>query len=423
MIGASSYTIIFDNNLTQIPVDTLGNMNQHITTSGTTVHMYAIANYYHPSNGEYFMTSPSSDTKQFTKLRAPEFSEAAFTNSHFNWIAPTNINSLEYTPNYVVYNGNKLAYNIGTVGTSMNISEFPSGVNYTFYVRAIGDGVNYINSEFSEAISIQKLGIPQVTIDQDEYVWSNITGATAYAVYVDGVLSDIKYHFSGNVNRFKPYFSELKSYDVKVYAIGDGGYNSIDSAPFELTQFTKQLTLPGFSFSYTGPFYTLDGKITLTITTPTANASGYVYIIGGHEQTQNNLSHEFTPPGAGVFTLSIYALGGKIDQEGYYYIDSLPTGGNSNYQLTILPAPNQSLIQVSLDGRISWGTVSGAYGYEYELIWDGGSAIITNTTTRTYVDVDLSQYTNLKVRVRVVGNGTKVIGSEWIESEFNLSND
>lgn len=419
--NALSYNVVLDTQENPIPVDNLTNINQYITEQGTALHMYSIANYYDSNSGLYYMTSPSSRTYQFIKLAAPTFPDDAFTNDMFNWNPSANVNLEVYTPTYIVYNQNKLSYNNGSIQNSMNIGTFSGGETYTFYVRAIGDGTNYVNSDYSLAKSITKLTTPTLSVVDNQYYWENVVGASSYNLYIDGELAQSFVQGTKQSFTYTPFFDELKVYNVTLVAVGDGGITRIDSDEFVFTQFTKQLINPSFSFGYSLEYYDTNGTLQMNIESVSQNALGYVYIIGGSEFYSEALTYEYQGLSSGSYTLGVYAKGGKIDEFNNYYINSQITGNNSTSKLDILPPVGSDNINLSFDGRISWQAVENAFGYELIVTFDHGEKVYEFQTTRNYFDVDFENFSIVKIEIRTLGNGRNVITSEVSLKEFSLT--
>ncbi len=420
---ATGYYVIFDNDGNAVPADSLSNVNQMISEQGTTVSMMASANYYDSLGTTYYMSSEYSNTVTFIKLSMPTFGDRPFTDTQLLWNAPTNLNLLQYSPTYQVYAANGTAYNGAKDGTSMDISYLESGVQYSFRVKAIGDGVTCINSDVSErTVTIYKLAVPQVTRENGQYVWNAVTQASAYAVYIDGVQVFNEAHESGKTYRFTPTFNvenELKDYSVEVYAVGDAGYTTINSAAFEIIQKVKQLTTPDFEFSYSADEYTEDGEIIVEITKPSQYAAGYSYTIAGVTNTSKELTYSHIPSSEGTFAIRVYALGGMFDEEGIYYLDSQSQGGDSAHSITLLSHPNADSLQLSQDGRLTWAAVSGAMGYKLEYSLDDGEYVeLDPIYNRTYYDFDMGVCTGhtVKVRISALGNGNHIINSQSVES-------
>lgn len=428
---ALSYDLVINGQVKNIASSNVENIAKEITTSGTQMHMRAVRNEYDLNRTHYYMTSPDSQTKTFTKLLAPTFGTSAFSNTQLIWNAVTNFT--DYSPTYKVYDDSDIAYN-GTInGATMDISYLGGGKSYNFKVKAIGDGVKYINSDLSEQRSIYKLATPNVSVNntKDAYTWRSVSNTESYAVYVDGTISNLEIHNYGDDYTFKPKFTAVKTYQVAFYAKGDGGIETIDSDPFVIAQETRQLDLPDFSFNYTGAnaAHVVTDYIVMTITQPSAYSTAYVYNIGGVSSNETTATtYQTHPNNVGSYALSVYAVGGGFDEDGIYYTDSQVRGGNSNYTLTLLAQPNANDISINRDGILSWRTVSSAsaYGVTLTINGDGYDEIIVNQGNTFDIAAMLASVsktwgsvTNVTVSIVSKGNGTSVIDSVATEKVFS----
>ncbi len=425
VLYATGYYIIFNNSGTPVPVDTIDNINQYITEQGTTVHMYSTANYYNNERTVYYMESKGSETMNFIKLAAPTFGDVAFTNTELLWQPSANVNLNVYTPTYQVYLADGTVLNGEKNGTRMDISMLEGGQSYTFMIKAIGDGKTYINSETSTTVTIYKLSTPNVERVGNAYTWRPVANATSYAVYVDGVLDSTAIHVSGELCTYVPAkFKELKDYQVKVYAIGDQGYTSIDSKPCEIIQKVKQLVTPEISFGYDQPTYTNDGKITVTVTKPSPYATAYTYTVGSTHTgaTQAETTFSICPGSTGEYEIRVFAVGGGFDEEGNYYIDSQSIGGNARYKITLLASPNPSDMTLSRDGLLTWSAIKNANGYEVTVLKDGSPVVDAQKCSGTTLEIPTYEFDHTyTVEVRALGNGTTIISSELAEREWTVN--
>ncbi len=426
VLYATGYYIIFNNNGIPVPVDTIDNINQYITENGTTVHMYSSANYYNNERTVYYMESKGSETMNFIKLAAPTFGDVAFSNTELIWKPSSNVNLNVYTPTYQVYLADGTVLNGDKNGTRMDISTLKGGRSYTFTVKAIGDGNTYINSDTSETVSIYKLSTPTVKIEGNAYTWRGVPNATSYAVYIDGVLDDTAIHVSGETYTYVPSkFKELKDYQVKVYAIGDQGYQSINSDPSEITQHVKQLAMPEFSFRYDQPYYTNDGKIVVEITKESLYASAYTYTVGATHMgaTSEETTFSICPSSTGSYAIRVFAVGGSFDPDGNYYLDSQSVGGNARYTITLLASPNPTDMTLSRDGLLTIPSVKDATAYEITVLKDGlvvADAVRCTDVTYEIPEFDLGH--TYIVEIRALGNGSgTVISSESVSHEWTVN--
>ena len=412
---ATGYYIVFNDDGNAIPVGEMMNINDYITEiPGTDIHMIASANYYNNDNTVYYMTSKSSTTFRCIKLSAPGFGDKAFSDAQFFWNAPANTNTSIYTPTYIVYNANGVAYNGEKNGTSMNISYLEGGKDYTFQVKAVGNGVNYINSVLSEIVTIHKLATPVVTRENGKYVWNAVPRATGYVVYIDGVIKAEFTHEAGKKYEFTPDFDEIGKYKVEVQAIGDEGYTTINSDRCTIVQETKQLTTPDFSVSYSEASYSKTGKIVVTITDEPLYAKGYSYTIGGATHTSTETTYSIVPNSVGNFTVRVFALGGNFDEEGFYYIASQ----SESKSITLLGAPNPDDFIPSEDGILSWTGVNGANGYVLILTINGVEQKPIEVSGTSYTLPNYSEIKTLKVEIAAKGYGNKIITSAFSEREW-----
>ena len=437
VLHATSYEIVFNNDGNPIPAEEMMNVNQYITTQGTTVYMQTIANYFNTEKTIYYMTSKPGLTTQFMKLDTPTFGDVKFNNNQFIWNLPSNVKGAEYTPTYKVYNGNGSTYNGNMNGTTLDISQLEGGKSYSFYVKAIGNGVKYINSEVTETVSIYKLATPDVKRVDGKYVWNRIVNAQSYVIYVDGKLAQTYDHLDGTTEKYEytPKFDKVGEYQITVIAIGDGGYTSIDSTPCVFTQVTKQLSTPEFSVSYSENSYSTTGKIVVTITKPayyvdgtTATTGEYAYFIAGVEQTTTELTASQIPNSAGKYSVAVYACAGTFDDGGIYYLQSQTAGSKTETAITLLLTPNASEIYLSGEGFIEWATITGAVKYELRFAVNGGSygeVVYASQNTYNFYDdymQDGDEVITLKIEIRAIGNGNNIISSTTVEKQFDGQN-
>lgn len=417
--GVSSYNVYVNNSNTPIDAGQLDNMNKYIVDSGVLVVVEAVANRWDGANTTYLITSEKSQPKQFTRLSAPVFPRPAFKDNSLVWNAPSNVGaSSNYT--YVVeYNkqgAGWFKYNGSLDGASMDFSEMDPG-SYQLRVKAIGDGRNTINSEYSQETSIRKLSSPTVTKTETQYSWASVSGASKYQVWVDNILKDTQDHANGTSTYFyTPDFDLVKTYTVKIIAVGDGGNTTIDSTPTVRTQQTKRLTIPEFTVAYSNPDgFKNDATINVKVSDPVANAMGYVYTIDGvaaaSEET-TSLIYYYNATQSGTYTIKVRSLGGKFAGDGYYYIDSLDAKVQS---LKIFSTPSFTTTPLSQDGEITWQAVEGANDYDIIIEYNDGTETIEKTIQGNMctdaVETNVSSISSIKVRVK--GNGTTTISSAW----------
>lgn len=415
--NATSYQAFIDLSEQALDETAWNNMYQFIETDGTTLHMVAVANYWNDNHTLYYMTSQSSRTQQFIRLAAPKFPEGVFADSNLMvWNASSNINTSEYTPTYRVYSAIDEQIGGGDVnGTRFDISYLEGGKSYTFLVKAIGNDTKYLDSDYSVAITVYKLATPKFAIRNGQYVWQSVANASSYYMEIDGVKVTADFHVSGSTYAYTPRFTQAGDHQVTLQAIGDAR-NNLDSAVYAFTQRTEILTAPEIDYKYSAGTVVSGGKIIVTVTKQSPNCAGYQYEIAGQTITSQTTSAEKVMENTGTYSIRVKALGGAFDGDGVYYVDSAYAGGNSGYQLTLLARPGG--FSINSDGVIKWDNVRNAYGYEYQIAFDGGA--FDNITSTGYNTLDpianYRQYHTITIRVRAKGDASgTVITSDWIE--------
>ncbi len=415
--NATSYQAFIDLSEQALDENAWNNMYPFIETDGTTLHMIAVANYWNDNHTLYYMTSQSSPTKRFIRLAAPEFPEGVFADSNLMvWNAPSNINTSEYTPTYRIYSAIDEQIGGGDLnGTRYDISALEGGKSYTFLVKAIGNDTQYLDSDYSVAITVYKLAKPEFTIQNGQYVWQGVANASSYYMEIDGVMVTADFHVSGSTYAYTPRFTQAGDHQVTLQAIGDAR-NNLDSAVFTFTQRAEVLTAPEIDYKYSADTVVSGGKIIVTVTKQSPNCAGYQYEIAGQTTTSQATSAEKVIENTGTYTVRVKALGGAFDSDGVYYVDSAYAGGNSGYQITLLARPGG--FSINSDGVIKWNNVQNAYGYEYQISFDGGAfEDITSTGYNTLDPIaNYRQYHTITIKVRAKGNATgTVITSDWVE--------
>lgn len=416
--NAKSYQTYLDLSETALADSAYSNMYQFIKTDGTTLSMIAVANYYNTEGTVYYMTSQHSATQQFIRLAAPTFPEGALANSvELVWNTPANINTAEYTPTYQVFSAINEQIGGGDLnGTKFNIEYLEGGASYNFYVKAIGNDTRYLDSDYSSVISVYKLATPVMSIQDGKYVWSGVANATSYYMEIDGKKVTDEFHVSGNVYDYTPRYTQAGNHIVKLKAIGDGR-NNVDSAAYTYTQVARVLQTPVISYGYSAESVTVGGTINVSVTTASPNANGYQYEVAGETSVSNDLYFEKVVNSTGSFPVRVMALGGAFDSDEVYYVDSLYAGGTSSDVVVLLGAPSTSSFSINSDGVIKWTGISGAFGYDYQICYDGGEwSEITHTAYNTLNPINnYKQYNSISVKVRASGNGDKTVTSAWVE--------
>ena len=411
--SGSGFELYIDGSETAIPVDSMTNVKQYITTTGTEIFMRATANRYNELKTVYYMTSPASETLHIRKLANVTFGDYAFTDSQFIW------NTSSGAIRYEVYNAQEILYG-SFDGASMQLDALQDGRDYVFMVKAIGDGITTFNSDFSDQKSIYKLNTPKLSINGDRYQWNAVADATSYVCYIDGQIVSLDIHVSGDQYYVIPNFTELKTYTVQVKAVGDGGVRTIDSGFATILQETRQLATPDFQISYSKDQYASDGEIIVQITQQTPYANGYAYIVGGVVSISGETTFRYNPNAAGTYEVGVYAVGGRFDENGVYCLSSQTCGNNSAYSIRLLGSPDASGVKLSMDGRITWNAVDGATSYTIKVRINGGQTQTITVYSPAYDLSDLIAFrdvTSLEIEIQAHGN-SQCVSSAFTKKEW-----
>ena len=313
--GASSYLAMIDGVSEPLTVSSTTNVKRYISEEGTSLYMIAVANEYKDNaRTVYYMTSPASGTVTFIKLSTP--TELQIDGAALLWNAPGNVKDATFKPTYRLTDASGSVYN-GASALTVNrfdMEGLDGGKSYAFYVKAIGDGRKYVNSDSSDGITAIRVNAPEVTRKDGAYLISSVRGAGSYAVYVDGILVDTIPETGKNEYMYVPTFTVAGTYEIRVVAVaGEKGY--FNSLATLLTQEVRQLQAPTFEATLSG------GLLTVNITAPELPTLSYVYTVnGGNGMTDDDT---FTTAVTGTSaTVRVYAIGGVFDAENIYYIDS-----------------------------------------------------------------------------------------------------
>ncbi len=433
--NSTGYKLVLNEIEQQSVVQTIDNMNSLIETAGTDVKVKAIANYYQNQStktGTYYMTSKASASKRFIKLQAP--TNLAFDNNSLSWNMTGISTSQLGKISYLVYDDMKdTTISQPTSERSINFSvlpQFVGGRDYLFKVQAIGDGIEFINSEVSTAKQVYKLETPDVYKDQatGEYYWYGVSQASSYSVTVDGVVAaQIPHTTASATYRFNPvsFLKDLGVYNVEVVAVGNkavGETPTINSHNVQIEQNVVQLAMPEFKVEYTHPQFDREGKIKVTVTGETPFAKGYKFVVGGNtstESTESSTIYELNPNGTGTFRVNVYAKGGTFDNDGNFTLDSASKGEKT---ITILGSVNSDNIQLN-DWMVKWTRVENVVKYKVEIFYDGAEepATVYETSQLSYMIPNEYRTANkVQVKITALGNGTNIITGETSTSkEFN----
>lgn len=418
--NATSYSAYIGLSTSALDETSWRNMYDVVETSGTDVSMTANANMYNEDKTIYYMTSPVSPTVRFVRLAAPTFGDGALSsNSSLVWNPSSNINTAEYTPTYSLKIDN-IDQTISN-GTRISLEGLSAGI-HTVTVKAIGNEVKYLDSEESSVISFTKIDTPQMDVDGEGYHWLNDANAVSFTLEIDGVRVSDNLTVDGAEYNYMPRFTERGDHIVKLTAVGNG-VNTVSSDPFVYTQKSEFLSAPEIQYSYSNPDgFVSGGSITVSVTDPDPNVGGYQYDIYGASVVSKETSFTKVIDNPGTVTIKVKAVGGTIDADEIYYIDSMFT---QQYSIILLSAPNVNSFLFNGNGQIQWGAVQNASGYDYQLSFDGGDwQPLTHVGGNACNRIDnYSAYDTITIRVRTSAStsGNKV-ASSWVEWTWDNPN-
>ena len=400
---ATSYAAIVNGSTEYTPADKFDEaVYQKIDERGITIAVVAIANYYEEATQTYYITSDPSNSIHPYKLATPTFGGThPFVGTEMIWNAPSNSDPQVYSPTYKIFNAADRAYEDGEVGaTKYNLAGYGPGT-YQFQVKAIGDGITRISSDLSDVVTIEKLAAPVLTYSSDlkAYTFNGVMGAQDYVIRIDGeIVKTINASEGvGGVYTYVPTALEkIGEYNVSITSTS---ISAMDSTPYTIKQLVKRLATPEFTYYYSHSSYNSDGFITVEVTNPNANASGYIYYIAGATSIlQETTSYSHNPQNTGTFMCGVQAGGGKFDAElnpdgtRTYYISSAIAGNDSNSTITLLGTPsNAEFILSSSSGMqsITWSPVTNAKKYEI-VIYYADNTTETYTTQNATTRLDLT---------------------------------
>ena len=469
------YTLYLNNEVALSGVETIIDMNRLISVDGTYVSLVANANQYENNNPEtrnYYMTSLVGDATRFIKLATP--TNLKFDNTHLTWTID-NINQDSIgAVSYVVFNDVD-ENSVGRVNArTIDLGYLEGGMTHTLKVQAIGDGVEYVNSDVSEPKSIYKLAAPEVDRVKatGKYRWSLVESASSYEIKVDGKQSNTQIETGDTYYRyFDPYndfMNALGNYAVTFRAIGDGGLTTISSNVTTVTQEVGMLDKPEFTTGYTKEQYSTEGEVTVDITKKSPYAKGYTYVVKGFRkdveldpEIETVPTYKYNTNGTGEFLVQVFAIGKVFDDNGVYLLNS--QNGEGNSKVIILEKMNQDTIIINNTKTLTWttGTIRDAVGYKVQIYasasateFDGknnaspATPTIEFTTTLTSVSlyklfnqesinnvnitsINLGEFANvnnvksLRIVITAMGNGSSVISSasqvkDFPNQTFNL---
>lgn len=266
-------------------------------------------------------------------------------------------------------------------------SNYPAG-NYQIKIRAIGDGSDYITSEFTAVeniITVTKLPAPTtLRVEEGEIAYDAVANSTGYYVYANDT----------EVNNLTALTHELGiafeagEYDIEARAIGDNTIY-LTSNKTNVVTATKRAAVEDFRVE--------NGKLTWT---SVDNPSGYILDINGLEVYEAGFEYELdnSYPGDTIYYIKIKAKGTNAN-----YL-------NSDYTLTHQYTKPASITGLTVNnGVITWDLTTAENGYTVKV--DGADDLIiddSNTTFELNSSYVAGSYT---VSIMINGDSTDTLNS------------
>lgn len=282
---------------------------------------------------------------------------------------------------------------------------------YSIRVKAIADGVNYLNSDNSTVTATtlaqdalarpQDVALVQKTATSAVFSWSPVENAEYYSVSVDGstfntIQTSVK--ITG--------LAEKTSYTVYIHACADNYANSPDVlASFTTNEFRSfpapELTATSTSRSISVSWNEIEGAPGYLVQYRSANSQSYK-TYGTTTQTSVRLQDLLEGTS---YTIRVKAIG---DGEGY--TDSAYGSivhSTTNPAQTDPPANPVLINAMAATATIAWAPSENGTSYRVVVKSEDNTAIVDEkTTTQTQVTVDgLTQLTNYNVYIYANADG------------------
>ena len=257
--------------------------------------------------------------------------------------------------------------NIDNTEFDLSIIEVDLGAgNYTVQVMAVGNGKEYLDSEFSNALTYSltegeddefvaqaqlSLPVPELTISDGKIEWREVPHATGYKVEIDGVADDASTAEYSLAELIEP-----KVYEIRVKALGDGD-DYVDSDWSKITKYIVTVRLDA-------PVLNVNNGAKIVSWASVNNANSYVIKIkdssGNEVKTGTNAtSFSLQSLAAGTYTVQVMAIGDS--GQDIVYLDSEWSNEAAYTQTEELAQPTGLTLE---DGVFTWNSVDGAIGYE-----------------------------------------------------------
>lgn len=357
------------------------------------------------------------------------------SNGQVVWGRTSNVSSYQVSISYS--NGTEVVEEIiNTADVSFKFSSTAEKIwqagMYTVKVKAIGKDNTIIDGEYSDILSVEKLGIPTLRVADGKLVPASVENADKIEYTVNGEKTyDISDYVGANNAQI--------TITAKAIAPSEGNFINGD-----VSEKLVCIQLPKIS----------DAKITNGILsfgeTSYANyQTGFVFdvVITDKNDTENVVTissnakmHDLTSMSASSYSVQITAISNKNgvsqdDEEGNVILSTIPyltSVVSSALNFTILSAPENLTISTMADngtsiddfvtainnilvdtpGSVLWDEVNGAINYALEIDGKEYDGFTTNKTNLR----DIIESGSHTVRVKAVGDGSVYISSKYSDS-------
>jgi hypothetical protein len=260
---------------------------------------------------------------------------------------------------------------------------------YEIKIKAIGDGEIYLNSEWSEVknyIVWTNLTPPNgLEIIDKTLTWNEVPNAKSYLIDIDG-----EEKTSENANYSLDELVDIKIYEIKIKAIGDGEIY-FSSEWSEIIKYTVSMNLNAPNG------LEIDDK-TLTWTA-VENAKSYIIDIDGEEYKADEAIYSLDK----LIEIKVYEIKIKAIGDGKIYLNSEWSEIIKHTVSTTLNVPNGLEI---VDKTLIWNEVPNAKGY----------IVFVNGAEHEVIDEEyLLEYLptgKYEITVQAIGNGITYLNSE-----------
>ena len=332
------------------------------------------------------------------------------------------------------------AYSYITVGatTSCRLTGLDNGATYEWKVQALGDGVDYVDSEYTAPRSIaprRKLATPVVSYAPEQtsitVSWNAVPNASSYRVMykptggsfktISVVASKTSYTIAG--------LTPGETYSIKVAALGDGSnYSTSDYST--LTDVTTLGSTPTPDpIQLDAPVLAVTAKTETTITlswNAVENASGYRLAL----RNQSDPAFSYLEISAEATS---YKLTG-LDNAATYYWKVLALGdgvdySDSDYSTVVDGKPRQKLAAPTnarttdtapTSVTVAWDAVPNAlrYSLSYKLATESTWTNKNVGTNLSYTINGLEPNVQYNMRVRAIGDAFDYSSSDYAAITF-----